>query len=147
MRRSPHVLVALAALALFAGCGGDRDRLKRPEMGRAAATLADRVVLTTDNPRSEDPADIVREIEAGARDGRAPSTVILDRFDAISYAISSADPGDVVVVAGKGHETTQTFADHVITFEDRVAAAQCLRELDLRRVDERNRTDDVEQGN
>ena len=129
------------------GCGGDRDRLKRPEMGRAAATLADRVVLTTDNPRSEDPADIVREIEAGARDGRAPSTVILDRFDAISYAISSADPGDVVVVAGKGHETTQTFADHVITFEDRVAAAQCLRERDLRRVDERNRTDDVEQGN
>jgi UDP-N-acetylmuramoyl-L-alanyl-D-glutamate--2,6-diaminopimelate ligase len=114
------------------GCGGDRDPAKRPLMGRAAAALSDLAVLTSDNPRSEDPADIVDAVAAGARDvegGRF--SVVLDRREAIAAALGAARAGDVVVIAGKGHEATQEFADRTIPFDDREVARELLAELGL----------------
>ena len=94
---------------------------------------------TTDNPRSEDPASILAEIEAGFRsvDGAATLAVEMDRFNAIDMAVARARVGDVIVVAGKGHESTQTFADRVVPFEDRVAVAQSLRHRSLAEAQER----------
>jgi UDP-N-acetylmuramoyl-L-alanyl-D-glutamate--2,6-diaminopimelate ligase len=103
------------------GCGGDRDRLKRPEMGRALAQGADVAILTSDNPRSEDPAAILAEMAAGAPDALRE----VDRRAAIALAVSLAGPGDAVVVAGKGHETGQEVAGTVTPFDDR----QVLREV------------------
>ncbi|HSP04099.1 MAG TPA: UDP-N-acetylmuramoyl-L-alanyl-D-glutamate--2,6-diaminopimelate ligase [Acidimicrobiales bacterium] len=114
------------------GCGGDKDRAKRPEMGRIAAASADVVVVTSDNPRSEDPAAIAGEIVAGIpaqEPGQADVRTILDRAEAIHHAAREAREHDVVVIAGKGHETTQTFADRVVDFDDRVVAATALREV------------------
>jgi UDP-N-acetylmuramoyl-L-alanyl-D-glutamate--2,6-diaminopimelate ligase len=113
------------------GCGGDKDRAKRPEMGRIAAASADVVVVTTDNPRSEDPAAIAAEIVAGipGDQGAGDVRTILDRADAIHHAAREARDHDVVVIAGKGHETTQTFADRVVEFDDRVVAAAAVREV------------------
>jgi UDP-N-acetylmuramoyl-L-alanyl-D-glutamate--2,6-diaminopimelate ligase len=105
---------------LVFGCGGDRDRAKRPLMGRAAAELADRAWVTNDNPRSEDPRTIAAEIVAGAP--RAALEVELDRAQAIALALEAAAPGDVVLIAGKGHETTQTLGDRVLPFDDRAVA-------------------------
>lgn len=107
-----------AAVIVVFGAGGDRDRGKRPAMGAIASRLADVVVLTNDNPRSEDPEQIVEEIKAGIS-GRAEVVVELNRRRAIHEALHSARPGDIVVVAGKGHETTQEFADRTIPFDDR----------------------------
>ena len=104
-------------IAVF-GCGGDRDREKRPVMGEIAARLADRAYVTTDNPRSEDPTAIVNDILTGVPKGSAVET-ILDRRAAIRAAVMSAQPGDVVVVAGKGHEPGQIFADRTEPFDDR----------------------------
>ena len=115
-------------IAVF-GCGGDRDRGKRPLMGEAATRLADLSIVTSDNPRSEDPEAIVREIEAGARRGGGRYAVEVDRRAAIALALSEAEPGDVVVVAGKGHETGQEFATHTIPFDDRVVAREELEAL------------------
>jgi UDP-N-acetylmuramoyl-L-alanyl-D-glutamate--2,6-diaminopimelate ligase len=114
------------------GCGGDRDRTKRPKMGQVAATLADYVIITSDNPRSEDPAEIVRETEqgviaAGKQRGAEYDTVV-DRRDAIERAISLASDGDLVLIAGKGHETQQIFADRTVEFDDRVVAKEILEE-------------------
>ncbi len=103
---------------LVFGCGGDRDHAKRPLMGAAAVAGADRVVLTTDNPRSEDPSAIAAEVLAGVED-RASLTLELDRARAIELAIAEALPGDVVLVAGKGHETTMEVAGRVLPFDDR----------------------------
>ena len=100
------------------GCGGDRDRGKRPVMGAVASRLADVVVLTTDNPRSEDPIAVIEEIRAGMS-GPARLVVEPNRRTAIAGALRAARPGDVVVVAGKGHETTQQFADVTLHFNDR----------------------------
>ncbi|MGD0219447.1 MAG: UDP-N-acetylmuramyl-tripeptide synthetase, partial [Acidimicrobiales bacterium] len=100
------------------GCGGERDRGKRPVMGAVASRLADVVVLTTDNPRSEDPETIIEEIRAGMS-GPAKLVVEPNRRTAIAGALRAARPGDVVVVAGKGHETTQEFADVTLRFDDR----------------------------
>jgi UDP-N-acetylmuramoyl-L-alanyl-D-glutamate--2,6-diaminopimelate ligase len=111
------------------GSGGDRDRQKRPAMGRAAAAGADIVVLTSDNPRSEDPDQIARAVLDGLRDGRASITVELDRRAAIRAALSAARPGDVVVIAGKGHETGQTIGDRTVPFDDRVVAREQLEAL------------------
>jgi UDP-N-acetylmuramoyl-L-alanyl-D-glutamate--2,6-diaminopimelate ligase len=108
------------------GCGGDRDRTKRPIMGRIGTTLADYAVFTSDNPRSEDPQAILREIEAGAGGARNFRTEA-DRRRAIEEAIALAKPGDVVVIAGKGHETYQIVGDHVIDFDDRAVAREVLR--------------------
>jgi UDP-N-acetylmuramoyl-L-alanyl-D-glutamate--2,6-diaminopimelate ligase len=110
------------------GCGGDRDREKRPLMGEAAAQGADFVVVTSDNPRSEDPAAIVEDVRPGLRHG-APYTLELDRREAIRLALEHAGPGDVVVVAGKGHETTQTIGARVVPFDDRVVASEELERL------------------
>jgi UDP-N-acetylmuramoyl-L-alanyl-D-glutamate--2,6-diaminopimelate ligase len=110
-------------LAVF-GCGGDRDRGKRPLMGRAAAAGADRAWVTNDNPRSEDPAAIAAEIVAGAPEGKL--TVVLDRRTAIATALAEARAGDLVLIAGKGHETTQTIGDQVLPFDDRAVARELL---------------------
>ena len=112
-------------IAVF-GCGGDRDRAKRPLMGAAAGAQADIVVLTTDNPRSEDPAAIAAEVERGLRDGAARYEVVLDRRAAIARAVEIAAPGDVVVVAGKGHESGQTVGSTTTPFDDRVVARSLL---------------------
>jgi UDP-N-acetylmuramoyl-L-alanyl-D-glutamate--2,6-diaminopimelate ligase len=110
---------------LVFGCGGDRDPGKRPLMGRAAAAGADRVWVTNDNPRTEDPGAIAAAILAGAPG--ADFTVELDRRGAIAAAIAAAQPGDVVLIAGKGHETTQTIGATVLPFDDRVVAREALR--------------------
>lgn len=106
------------------GCGGDRDRGKRPLMGRAATSLADLAIVTSDNPRSEDPLAIIGEIEVGARQGGGRYVVEPDRREAIARAVREARPGDVVVIAGKGHETYQELADRTIPFDDRVVARE-----------------------
>lgn len=105
------------------GCGGDKDRGKRPMMGEVASRLADVVVLTSDNPRSEDPMAIIDEIRAGAA---APVEIEPDRRAAIALAVTQATPGDVVVIAGKGHETTQVIGDATIPFDDRDVAREVL---------------------
>ncbi len=108
------------------GCGGDRDAQKRPAMGRIAATLAHHVIVTDDNPRSEDPATIRAAVLAGAREGTAEVTQIGDRATAIETAIGAASRGDSVVILGKGHETGQEVAGVVHPFDDRVVARQAL---------------------
>ncbi len=109
------------------GAGGDRDRGKRPLMG-AAAAQADVAVLTSDNPRSEDPDAILSAVVEGARDAATAAEVVVepDRRAGIAAALDRARPGDVVVIAGKGHETTQAFADHTEPFDDREVAAELL---------------------
>ncbi len=123
------------------GCGGDRDRSKRPLMGRAAATLSDLALLTSDNPRSEDPMDIIREIEAGITEegirkyaaeevyGKLPEkgyAVIPDRRKAIEKAIAIAKQGDIVLIAGKGHEDYQLVGKERLFFDDRLVARETL---------------------
>jgi len=108
------------------GCGGDRDRAKRPLMGRVAAANADLTVITSDNPRSEDPDSIIREIESGASGG-ASYVIEPDRRTAIHTAVAEARRGDVVVIAGKGHETYQELADRTIAFDDRAVASEEIR--------------------
>ncbi len=107
------------------GAGGDRDRTKRPQMGAAAAAGADRVVVTSDNPRTEDPDAIIDEILSGCPDSAAV-TIEADRANAIALAIAQAAPGDLVVVAGKGHETTQTIGSVKLPFDDVVHARRAL---------------------
>jgi UDP-N-acetylmuramoyl-L-alanyl-D-glutamate--2,6-diaminopimelate ligase len=108
------------------GCGGDRDREKRPMMGRIAGELADIAIVTSDNPRSEDPRAIIEEIVAGT-DGELE--VVPDRREAIARAIEKASPGDVVLIAGKGHEQGQQFRDRTVPFDDREVAREALRRL------------------
>ncbi len=111
------------------GCGGDRDRTKRPIMGEVGATLSDFCILTSDNPRSEKPEDILTEIETGVKPvtNRENYTVITDRAEAINFAITMAQAGDVVVIAGKGHETYQIVGDAILSFDDREVARQAIR--------------------
>ncbi|MFL0180389.1 UDP-N-acetylmuramoyl-L-alanyl-D-glutamate--2,6-diaminopimelate ligase [Mycobacterium sp. SMC-15] len=113
-------------LAVVFGAGGDRDHGKREPMGRIAAENADLVVVTDDNPRGEDPADIRRAVLAGAAAGSAQVVEIGDRRAAIEHAVAWAQPGDVVLIAGKGHETGQTAAGHTQPFDDRVELAAAL---------------------
>jgi UDP-N-acetylmuramoyl-L-alanyl-D-glutamate--2,6-diaminopimelate ligase len=109
------------------GCGGDRDREKRPLMGEVAARSADTVVLTSDNPRSEDPLAIVNATLAGVPDDYRDRVVTEpDRRTAIGAALQIARAGDVVLIAGKGHETTQTIGDRVVPFDDRDVARELL---------------------
>jgi UDP-N-acetylmuramoyl-L-alanyl-D-glutamate--2,6-diaminopimelate ligase len=108
------------------GCGGDRDRGKRPVMGAVASRLADEVIVTSDNPRSEDPLAIIAEVVAGAE---GDVEVEPDRARAIERALGRADEGDVVVIAGKGHEGGQEFARETIPFDDREVARDALRRL------------------
>jgi UDP-N-acetylmuramoyl-L-alanyl-D-glutamate--2,6-diaminopimelate ligase len=112
-------------VVLVVGCGGDRDKDKRPKMGAIAARLADYTVLTSDNPRGEKPDAILDDIEAGMR-GAANYTRITDRRDAISRTIAEASDDDVIVIAGKGHEPYQVIGDQVIHFDDREEAERAL---------------------
>ncbi len=109
------------------GCGGDRDRTKRPKMGRIAAKLSDRVVVTSDNPRSEDPMGIIEEILIGVREVDIPYIVEENRARAIHAALAAARPGDTVLLAGKGHETYQILADGVIHLDEREIVAEARR--------------------
>ena len=118
-------------LIIVLGAGGDRDPGKRPIMGEIAARLADVVVVTDDNPRSEDPAAIRRALLAGAEGGRAEVVELGDRHAAIAAAIGRAAPGDIVVIAGKGHETGQVVGETTYPFDDRDVARQVLRESSL----------------
>ena len=111
------------------GCGGDRDRTKRPRMGRAAAEGSDLVVLTSDNPRGEEPMSIIEEALAGVRKTTTKSIVEPDRAAAIEHAIRAAHKGDIVLLAGKGHEKVQIFHDRTVPFDDVAVAAKILREL------------------
>jgi len=115
-------------ITLF-GCGGDRDRTKRPKMGRAAGELSDLVVLTSDNPRSEDPDAIIAEALIGVRETTTECIVEPDRATAISLAIRKAKPGDIVLIAGKGHEKIQILRDRTIPFDDVAVAAEILKEI------------------
>ena len=114
-------------ITLF-GCGGDRDRSKRPRMGRAAGEGSDLVILTSDNPRSEDPIAIINEAVVGLRETGARFLVEEDRGRAIEMAIGEARTGDIVLLAGKGHEKTQTLRDRTIPFDDAAVAAAVLEE-------------------
>ncbi len=120
-----QVVGASGSLTVVFGCGGDRDRAKRPSMGAVASRFADRVVITSDNPRSEAPEAIIDEIVGGV-DTASTIVTIVDRRAAICAAIEAARAGDVIVIAGKGHEATQEFADRTIEFDDRVVARECL---------------------
>jgi UDP-N-acetylmuramoyl-L-alanyl-D-glutamate--2,6-diaminopimelate ligase len=111
------------------GCGGDRDRTKRPIMGEIAVRKSDVVLATSDNPRSEDPLAILAEIEAGLKKGPAPYRIVPDRLEAIKEAVSLARKGDVVVIAGKGHEDYQILRDKTIPFDDRKLAGELIREI------------------
>lgn len=113
-------------LILVFGCGGDRDKSKRPLMGSVADQLADFTIITSDNPRKEDPQAILRDIEEGFK--RKNYEKILDRKKAIARAIEVAKPRDIVLIAGKGHEKTQEFGDHTIPFDDVEVAVRALEQ-------------------
>ena len=112
-------------VSLF-GCGGDRDRTKRPMMGEISGRIADLTIITSDNPRTEDPEAIVDDIEEGIKKSGGSYIRIVDRREAIKYALDNALAGDVIVLAGKGHETYQTFKDKTIHFDEREVVAEIM---------------------
>ncbi len=126
--RTARDLATGSRVLVVIGCGGDRDREKRPQMGRIAAEGSDHAFLTSDNPRSEDPGAIVSAMAEGARAAVAAGDVAVevDRRTAIAQAVHAARPGDVLVIAGKGHETYQELADRTIPFDDRAVAREAL---------------------
>jgi|SRR6185436_1847247 UDP-N-acetylmuramoyl-L-alanyl-D-glutamate--2,6-diaminopimelate ligase len=122
--------MATRRLITVFGAGGDRDRAKRPLMGMVAARLSDLVVITSDNPRSESPERIIEEIRRGA-DGEARQHAvelvsIVDRREAVQYAVRNAAPGDVVLIAGKGHEKYQEIGGRKLPFDDHAVAQEAL---------------------
>ena len=117
------------------GCGGDRDRSKRPLMGSVAAQRSDLVIATSDNPRSEPPSGILDEIAQGFKNHATPFKLIVDRREAIETALRSAAPHDLVVIAGKGHEATQTIRERKLPFDDRLVARDILKSLTSGGVD------------
>lgn len=112
-------------VALF-GCGGDRDVTKRPIMGRVAGELADFCIITSDNPRSEDPMSIIKMVEEGIKETPTPYVVIENRYDAIKYALENALSGDIIILAGKGHETYQVIDTGTIHFDEREVIQEVL---------------------
>ena len=108
------------------GCGGDRDKTKRPKMGAAAAALSDYLVVTSDNPRSEEPQAIIDDILVGLEGSKTPYTVVVNRVEAIHWAIRHAKPGDTILLAGKGHETYQVLHDGIIHLDEREIVAEAL---------------------
>jgi len=118
-------------VAVF-GCGGDRDKTKRPKMGKIAADLADFVVVTSDNPRTEQPREIIREILAGMEGTKTPYQVIEDRTEAIRWALDHAEPGDVITLCGKGHETYQVVGTEKRHMDEREIVAGYLRASESR---------------
>ncbi|MCM8784054.1 MAG: UDP-N-acetylmuramoyl-L-alanyl-D-glutamate--2,6-diaminopimelate ligase [Candidatus Omnitrophica bacterium] len=128
-----NVLSSLKTLAkgriiIVFGCGGDRCKEKRPLMGKVASELADFIILTTDNPRSEEPEAIIRDIESGFPEGFKQYQIILDRYAAIKEAIFIAEENDIVLIAGKGHEPYQIFKNITVPFDDRLVAKELLLE-------------------
>lgn len=123
--RTARELTAGRVITVF-GCGGDRDKTKRRPMGEVAAEGSDVVIITSDNPRKEDPLRIIAEIEAGIKGTGRPFEVISDRRDAIHRAVAIAETGDVVIIAGKGHETYQIIGDDRFHFDDRLVAAEAI---------------------
>jgi UDP-N-acetylmuramyl-tripeptide synthetase len=126
LRTAREVATQGARVITVFGCGGDRDRTKRAPMGEAAASLSDFVVLTSDNPRTEDPEAILRDAEVGLKRVGKPYLKLIDRREAIQCAIREAKGGDVVVIAGKGHETYQIIGAETIHFDDREVAREAL---------------------
>jgi UDP-N-acetylmuramoyl-L-alanyl-D-glutamate--2,6-diaminopimelate ligase len=124
--RSAREISSGKVITVF-GCGGDRDRAKRPIMGEIASRCSDVVIVTSDNPRSEDPLAIIAEIEPGLRKDQCQWESEVDRASAIFRAVHLAEPGDIVVIAGKGHETYQIVGDQVHAFDDREVARKALR--------------------
>jgi UDP-N-acetylmuramoyl-L-alanyl-D-glutamate--2,6-diaminopimelate ligase len=124
--------LASGRLIVVFGCGGDRDRAKRPLMGAAATSAADLSVITSDNPRSEDPLAIIGQIEPGAVKGGGAYVIEPERRAAIRFAVGQARPGDVVVIAGKGHEPYQELATGALPFDDREVAGEELRAMEAR---------------
>ncbi|MDD5748288.1 MAG: UDP-N-acetylmuramoyl-L-alanyl-D-glutamate--2,6-diaminopimelate ligase [Actinomycetota bacterium] len=123
--------IAEGRVIVVVGCGGDRDRSKRPEMGRIATELSNLCIITSDNPRSEEPSQIIEMILEGVKGAFPPDRyrVEIDRRKAIDFAIRAARKNDVVAIAGKGHETGQIFRDRVIPFDDREVAREILSEV------------------
>ena len=119
--------VTKGRLTVLFGCGGDRDRVKRPIMGAIAAQNADLVIVTSDNPRTEEPMAIINEIVPGLKKGRAASKVICDRIEAIRWAIDNAGPGDVILLAGKGHEDYQIVGHEKHHMDEREIVAEHLQ--------------------
>jgi UDP-N-acetylmuramyl-tripeptide synthetase len=119
---TPHRIITLF------GCGGDRDATKRAPMGEVAACLSDVAIVTSDNPRTENPEAIIRDIEVGLQRAGKPYIKIVDRREAIYRAIQEAQPGDLVILAGKGHETYQVLKDRTIPFDDREVAREAVLE-------------------
>jgi UDP-N-acetylmuramoyl-L-alanyl-D-glutamate--2,6-diaminopimelate ligase len=119
-------LSATGRIITLFGAGGDRDRTKRPLMGEAAGSLSDLVILTSDNPRSEDPLRIINDVVVGLQKANAKYRIEADRERALTLAIDEAQPGDIVLLAGKGHETTQVLKNRTIEFDDREKAREAL---------------------
>jgi UDP-N-acetylmuramoyl-L-alanyl-D-glutamate--2,6-diaminopimelate ligase len=117
-----------SVICLF-GCGGDRDRVKRPLMGEISGRIADFTIITSDNPRTEDPEEIISNIKEGIKSTDGKYITITDRREAIKYALANAQTGDVIILAGKGHETYQTFKDKTIHFDEREVVRELLDEL------------------
>lgn len=116
-----------AKIYVVVGCGGDRDRTKRPIMASVACQLADQAIFTSDNPRSEDPLAIIKDMEKGLNADNYQ--VVVDREEAIKEAIHSANEGDVILIAGKGHETYQIIGEEVLDFDDAEIAQRILTNL------------------
>lgn len=122
---SLHEIAKGRVVTLF-GCGGDRDKTKRPKMGRIAAELSDFCVVTSDNPRSENPSEIIKDILEGMKGVKTPYEVIENRKEAIAFAIKNAQKDDIILLAGKGHETYQILPTGTINFDEREVVAEVL---------------------
>lgn len=118
--------IAKGRVVTVFGCGGDRDRTKRPKMGKIAAELSDFCVVTSDNPRSENPSKIIEDILEGMKDTDTPYEVVENRKEAIAWAMNHAEPDDIILLAGKGHETYQILPTGTIHFDEREAVAEVL---------------------
>ena len=122
--------IAAGRVVTLFGCGGDRDKTKRPKMGKIVAELSDFCIVTSDNPRSENPGDIIKDILVGMEGIDTPYVVIENRKEAIEYAIKNAQKDDIILLAGKGHETYQILPTGTIHFDEREVVADILDNLD-----------------
>ncbi|MDD6603756.1 MAG: cyanophycin synthetase, partial [Eubacteriales bacterium] len=120
--------IAKGRVVTLFGCGGDRDRTKRPKMGKIAADLSDFCIVTSDNPRSEDAGKIIEDVLEGMKDTDTPYTVVENRREAIAWALNNAQKDDIILLAGKGHETYQILPTGTIHFDEREVVAQVLGE-------------------
>ena len=127
--------VAEGRVVTLFGCGGDRDKTKRPVMGKIAADFSDFVIVTSDNPRTENPGEIITEILEGMAKTKTPYVVIENRREAIGWAVAHAQPGDVIVLAGKGHETYQIFGKDKTHFDEREVVADFLASTETHETD------------